>query len=253
MERLVSFNNRQLTMDDVQLTRAEFKRYTKHLLLEEIGYEGQLKIKLARVLVIGAGGLGCPALQYLAAAGIGAIGIADFDTVDATNLQRQILYSDDDIGKYKVDAAMEKLTKLNPFVKLLPFKTMLNESNATDIITGFDLVIDGSDNFLTRYVVNDACISLGKPLIYGSILGFEAQVAVFNFNGSKNLRHLFPEPPNPEDVPSCSENGVLGTVTGIAGCLLAHEAIKVILSKNYLKNELLVINLINLGVTRLSI
>ncbi|MGP8214781.1 MAG: HesA/MoeB/ThiF family protein [Bacteroidia bacterium] len=234
------------------LSQAEFNRYTKHLMLPEIGYDGQVKIKSARVLVIGAGGLGCPVLQYLTAAGIGTIGVADFDVVDMTNLQRQILYTDDDIGKHKADIAINKISKQNPNVKLIPFKTLIDESNAQDIISQFDIVIDGSDNFLTRYIVNDACVSLGKPLVYGSILGFEAQVAVFNNIGSKNLRDIFPEPPNPEEVPNCSENGVLGTVTGITGCLLTHEAIKVILNISPMHNQLLVIDLVNFGVTRID-
>lgn len=234
------------------LSPEEFKRYNKQLLLEEIGYDGQIKIQLARVLVVGAGGLGCPALQYLTAAGVGTIGIADFDTVDVTNLQRQILYCADDIGKYKTEVASARLSKLNPFVKLHPLRVMLDESNAEGIIEGFDIVIDGSDNFLTRYIVNDACVRLGKPLVYGSILGFEAQVAVFNYKGSKNLRDIFPEPPNPEDVPNCAQNGVLGTVTGIAGCLLANEAIKVILDKNELQNVMLIFNMIELEITKIK-
>lgn len=234
------------------LSPEEFKRYNKQLLLEEIGYDGQIKIQSARVLVVGAGGLGCPALLYLTAAGVGTIGIADFDVVDATNLQRQILYTSEDIGKYKTDMALAKLTALNPFIKYIPFKMMIDESNAGRILEGFDIVIDGSDNFLTRYVVNDACVALRKPLVYGSILGFEAQVAVFNYKGSRNLRDIFPEPPNPEDVPDCSQHGVLGTVTGIAGCLLANEAIKVILDKNVLRNEMLIVDFINFGVTRIT-
>lgn len=233
-------------------SQTEFNRYTKHLMLPEIGYEGQVKIKSARVLIIGAGGLGCPVLQYLAAAGIGTIGIADFDVVDLTNLQRQILYRDDDIGKPKVDVAISRVSKQNPHVKFIPFKTLIDENNVKEIISQFDIVIDGSDNFLTRYVVNDTCVSLGKPLVYGSILGFEAQVAVFNYKESKNLRDVFPESPNPEDVPDCSENGVLGTVTGITGSLLAHEAIKVILNLNPLHNQLLVIDLINIGVIKVD-
>ncbi len=230
----------------------EFKRYSKQLLLEEIGYDGQVKLKSAKILVIGAGGLGCPALQYLTAAGVGAIGIADFDVVDATNLHRQILYTAEEIGKHKTDIALSKLSALNPFVKFMPFKTMIDETNAKKIIEGFDIVIDGSDNFMTRYIVNDACVSLGKPLVYGSILGFEAQVAVFNHKGGRNLRDIFPEPPNPEDIPNCSQNGVLGTVTGMTGCLLANEAIKIILNRDYLHNQILVINFTNFGLMKIS-
>ncbi len=234
------------------LSPAEFKRYNKQLLLEDIGYDGQIRIQAAKVLVVGAGGLGCPVLQYLAAAGVGTIGIADFDVVDATNLQRQILYNEGDIGKYKTEVAAARLSILNPFVKIMPFREMVEESNACKLIEPFDLVIDGSDNFLTRYIVNDACVQSEKPLVYGSILGFQAQVAVFNCKGGKNLRDIFPEPPNPEDVPNCSENGVLGTVTGITGCLLANEAIKIILGKNCLHNEMLIIDLMDAGINKLT-
>jgi molybdopterin/thiamine biosynthesis adenylyltransferase len=234
------------------LSPAEFKRYNKQLLLEDIGYDGQIKIQTAKVLVVGAGGLGCPVLQYLTAAGVGTIGITDFDVVDTTNLQRQILYNEGDIGKYKTEVAAARLSILNPFVKIKPFREMVEESNACKLIEPFDLVIDGSDNFLTRYIVNDACVQSGKPLVYGSILGFQAQVAVFNCKGGKNLRDIFPEPPNPEDVPNCSENGVLGTVTGVTGCLLANEAIKIILGKNCLHNEMLVIDLMDAGINKLT-
>jgi adenylyltransferase/sulfurtransferase len=211
------------------LTKEEISRYSKHLLLPEVAMKGQLKIKNAKVLVIGAGGLGCPVLQYLGGMGVGCIGIVDFDKVELSNLHRQILYTTDDIGKAKAPTAAQKINAANPHISCIVFEELLQESNAESIISQFDIIVDGSDNFLTRYLVNDLCVKLDKPLVYGSILKSEGQVAVFNHNGGKNLRDIYPEPPNPEDVPSCSENGVMGFVPGIIGLYMANAVIKVIL------------------------
>ena len=214
------------------LSKEEINRYNRHVLLPEIGMEGQKKLKYTSVLIIGAGGLGCPAMQYLTAAGIGTIGIVDFDSVDETNLQRQVLYTIDDIGKPKVECAIHRLSRLNPFVKFVPYYLQLTNKNAINIIKNYDIIIDGSDNFVTRYLVNDACVLLNKPLVYGSIYKFEGQVSVFNYskNGEEKgptYRCLFPNPPAPESSPTCSETGVLGVLPGIIGTLQANEAIKI--------------------------
>lgn len=213
------------------LTIEELNRYNRQLMLCEIGTEGQIKIKQAKVLVIGAGGLGCPALQYLSAAGVGTIGIVDFDNVEIHNLHRQLLYTATDIGKPKAPVAAQKIKKSNPNVSCVVFNELLQKSNAENIISQFDIVLDGSDNFSTRYLVNDVCVKLNKPLVYGSILKFEGQLAVFNYKGGKNLRNIYPEPPNPEDVPGCSESGVMGFVPGIIGVYMAGAAIKLIVDK----------------------
>ena len=215
-----------------------FLRYNRQMILPEIGEEGQEKIQNSKVLVIGAGGLGCPVLQYLAAAGVGTIGIVDFDTVELHNLHRQILYNDSQLGKSKALTAQEVLRKLNPATQYIVYDEKLTNDNCTDIISGFDVIVDGSDNFATRYLVNDTCVILGKALVYGSILGFEGQMAVFNHSGGKNLRDIFPEPPNPEDVPNCSLNGVLGTLPGIIATMMAHEVLKLVAGIVVLKNEM---------------
>ena len=212
-------------------------------MLPEIGIEGQVKIKQAKVLVVGAGGLGCPLLQYLCAAGVGTIGIIDFDVIEVHNLHRQILYNTEDIGKHKATIAAERLKNLNPNVSILPFNDLLFEENAERIFNGFDIIADGSDNFSTRYLVNDFCIKLNKPLVYGSILKSEGQLAVFNYGGSKNLRNLFPESPAPEDVPSCSETGVLGIVPGIIGGLMCDLTLKIILNHRVETNTLIMLDL----------
>ena len=219
----------------------EINRYSRQFMLDEIGVEGQIKIKEAKVLVVGAGGLGCPVLQYLGAAGIGTIGIIDFDKVEIHNLHRQILFTADDIGKPKVIAAAQKINAANPNVNCIIFNELLQESNAANIISEFDIVVDGSDNFLTRYLVNDVCVQLNKPLVYGSILKFEGQLAVFNYKGGKNLRDLYPDHPNPEDVPSCSENGVMGFVPGIIGVYMAGAVIQIILDR-YINGNLSLFN-----------
>jgi adenylyltransferase/sulfurtransferase len=225
------------------LSSEELVRYQRHLSLEEIGTEGQLKLKKAKVLVVGAGGLGCPVLQYLTAAGVGNIGIIDFDKVEISNLQRQILFSTNDIGKYKAEAAAKHLEKLNPFVKFNIYKEKLTATNAVLLFKQYDLIIDGSDNFATRYLVNDAAVLSKKPFIYGSIFRFEGQVSVFNYKNGPTYRCLFPEPPNPNETPSCSEAGVLGILPGIIGSYQALEAIKIITGTGQvLSGKLLMIN-----------
>lgn len=230
----------------------EIHRYSRQFMLEEVGVDGQLKIKKAKILVVGAGGLGCPILQYLGAAGVGTIGIVDFDQIEIHNLHRQILYSTEDIGKSKAPIAAKKITAANPNISCIVFNELLQESNAEKIISQFDIVVDGSDNFLTRYLVNDVCVQLNKPLVYGSILKFEGQLAVFNYKGGKNLRDIYPEAPNPEDVPSCSEIGVMGFVPGIIGIYMAAVAIKIIMD-TYNNNGLLVFNFNDFGIIQLKL
>jgi len=209
----------------------EYKRYHRQVMLPGIGEAGQQQLNASRVLVVGAGGLGCPALQYLCAAGVGTIGIVDFDTVEIHNLNRQVLYTAEDTGRSKAETAAAKLKQQNPHLNYVVYNEMLKRSNARDIIRHYDVVLDGSDNFACRYLVNDTCVELGKPLVYGSILKFEAQLAVFNYKGSKQLRDLYPEAPNEEDVPGCNEAGVLGVVPGIVGTYMALYAIQILLGK----------------------
>ncbi|AOW09117.1 HesA/MoeB/ThiF family protein [Flavobacterium gilvum] len=230
----------------------EFLRYNRQTILPEIGDEGQEKLKKAKVLVIGAGGLGCPILQYIATAGVGTIGIVDFDKIEIHNLHRQILYTEDQIGLPKAVTAKATIEKLNPLIRVLAFEEKLTIENAESIIKDFDIIVDGCDNFATRYLVNDTCVNLRKPLIYGSILGFEGQLAVFNHSGSKNLRDLFPEPPNPKDVPNCSLNGVLGTLPGMIGTMMAHETLKLIMGLPTLKNELVLYKTLDWSFTKLT-
>lgn len=234
------------------LSIQDILRYNKQMMLPEIGESGQKKIKNAKVLMIGAGGLGCPILQYLATAGVGTIGIIDFDKVELPNLHRQILYSENHIGLSKVVTAKKVLAELNPHIKIIPFDEKLAQNNCESIFESFDLIIDGSDNFDTRYLVNDTCVKMNKPLIYGSILKFEGQVAVFNHKGNKNLRDLFPEPPSPEDVPNCSMNGVMGTLPGIIGVIMANEALKLIMGIPVLNNELLIFNTLDWNLIKLK-
>lgn len=213
-------------------SKQELERYSRHLLIPEFNLEGQTKLKKAKVLVIGSGGLGSPVLMYLSAAGVGKIGIVDFDLVDVSNLQRQVIFSGKDIGKPKAKSAIVKLQDLNPHVEFTAYQERISAENAISIISDWDIVIDGTDNFPTRYLVNDACVILNKPNIYGSIFRFEGQVSVFNLDlGGKrgpNYRDLFPIPPDPGTVPSCSEGGVFGVLPGIIGSMQANEAIKVI-------------------------
>ncbi len=215
------------------LSPTELYRYSRQILLPGFDKEGQEKLKQGSVLVIGAGGLGSPALLYLSAAGVGRIGIVDFDTVDESNLQRQVLFKTDDVGKNKVHLATERLKELNPHLKIEPHHLHLDSTNAMGILANYDVVVDGSDNLPTRYLVNDACVFLKKTLIYGAIFQFEGQASVFNQllkDGTRgpNYRDLFPEPPPPEMVPSCSEGGVLGVLPGIIGCIQANEVIKIL-------------------------
>ena len=206
----------------------ELLRYSRHLILPEVGLEGQRRLKAGRVLLVGAGGLGSPAALYLAAAGVGTLGIVDFDTVDLTNLQRQVLHGTAAVGRPKLDSATARLHDLNPHVTVEPFPVRLTSANALDILRGFDVVVDGSDNFPTRYLVNDACVLLGKPLVYGSIFRFDGQVSVFDARQGPCYRCLYAEPPPPGLVPSCAEGGVLGVLPGIVGSLQALEALKLL-------------------------
>jgi adenylyltransferase/sulfurtransferase len=211
------------------LTNDEIKRYSRHLIMPEVGVEGQRKLKAARVLCIGAGGLGSPVGLYLAAAGVGRIGIVDFDIVDFSNLQRQVLHGTSDVGRPKLQSARERLTAINPGVQIDTFETALTSKNALDLFRDYDVVVDGSDNFPTRYLVNDACVLLRKPNAYGSIFRFEGQASVFGVPGGPCYRCLYPEPPPPGLVPSCAEGGVLGVLPGLIGIIQATETIKLIL------------------------
>lgn len=225
------------------LDSQELKRYKRQIILPELGLTGQQKLKDARVLMVGAGGLGCPVLQYLVAAGIGFIGIVDDDTVDETNLHRQILYSAGDIGKNKSQVAVEKLSVLNPHVNFSAHPVRLSMQNADQLFRAYDLVIDGSDNFPTRYLVNDTCAALNLPLVFGSLFKFEGQVSVFNYRGGPDYRSIFPEPPGINEVPNCAEIGVIGVLPGIIGTYMANEAIKVICEiGEVLSGKLLCIN-----------
>src|SRR5271170_6567512 len=215
-----------------QLSNDEIGRYSRHLLLPEVGLEGQQKLKAAKVLCVGTGGLGSPLALYLAAAGVGTLGLVDFDTVDSSNLQRQIIHSTADVGRPKIDSAAEKLSALNPHMKIIKHETMLTSANALEIIAGYDIVADGTDNFQTRYLVNDACVLSGnKPNAYGSIFRFEGQASVFATKEGPCYRCLYPEPPPPGLVPSCAEGGVLGILPGLVGVIQATEAIKLILGE----------------------
>jgi molybdopterin/thiamine biosynthesis adenylyltransferase/rhodanese-related sulfurtransferase/molybdopterin converting factor small subunit len=212
-----------------ELTAEEIQRYSRHLILPEVGVDGQRKLKAARVLCVGAGGLGSPAALYLAAAGIGTIGVIDFDAVDMSNLQRQILHGTPDVGRSKLQSARDRLTALNPNVHVEAHETALTSKNALDICREYDIILDGTDNFATRYLVNDACVLLGKPNAYGSIFRFEGQASVFATKGGPCYRCLYPEPPPPGLVPSCAEGGVLGVLPGVIGTIQATETVKLIL------------------------
>jgi len=213
------------------LNKDEYMRYSRHLILPEVGMEGQLKLKNSSILLIGSGGLGSPTGLYLAAAGIGRLGIVDFDVVDLTNLQRQIIHSTSNIGKSKLQSAKERIREINPTITVETYETRLTSENALDIIKKYDIIIDGTDNFQTRYLVNDACVLLGKPNIYGSIFRFEGQASVFDSKNGPCYRCLYPEPPPPGLVPSCAEGGVLGVLPGVIGTIQATEAIKIIIGK----------------------
>ncbi|MFQ5708808.1 MAG: ubiquitin-like small modifier protein 1 [bacterium] len=215
----------------VEFSKAEIERYSRHLIMPEVALEGQKKLKQASVLLIGMGGLGSPLAMYLAAAGLGRIGMVDFDVVDSTNLQRQVIYSTDDVGNPKLQSAQERLKGINPYVQIDAYETKLTSQNALDIFANYDIIIDGTDNFPTRYLVNDACVLLGKPNVYGSIFRFEGQISVFYAKQGPCYRCLYPEPPPPGLVPSCAEGGVLGILPGSVGLLQATEAIKLIIGK----------------------
>jgi adenylyltransferase/sulfurtransferase len=211
------------------LTKDEIQRYSRHLIMPEVGIDGQQKLKAARVLCVGTGGLGSPLALYLAAAGVGTLGIVDFDVVDVTNLQRQIIHTTADVGRKKLDSAAEKLKAINPYINIRKFETRLSSENALDIFREFDIIADGTDNFPTRYLVNDACVLTGKPNVYGSIFRFEGQASVFATEEGPCYRCLYPEPPPPGLVPSCAEGGVLGILPGLVGVMQATEVIKLIL------------------------
>lgn len=213
------------------LSKQEILRYSRHLIMPEVGMDGQLKLKKAKVLLIGSGGLGAPLGLYLAAAGVGRLGIVDFDAVDFTNLQRQVVFGTSDVGRRKLEAASARLHDLNPEIQIDTFETMLTSENALEILRDYDIVVDGTDNFPTRYLVNDACVLLGKPNVYGSIFRFEGQASIFGYPGGPCYRCLYPEPPPPGLVPSCAEGGVLGVLPGIIGCIQAMETLKLIMGK----------------------
>lgn len=227
----------------IELSKEEVQRYSRHIILPEVGLEGQKKLKAASVLCIGTGGLGSPLLLYLAAAGIGRIGIVDFDIVDSSNLQRQIIHGTSWVGKPKIVSAKDRILEINPHCQVDLYETRISSENALDILAPYDVVIDGTDNFPTRYLTNDACVLLDKPNVYGSIFRFEGQATVFNYQGGPNYRDLYPEPPPPGMVPSCAEGGVLGVLPGVIGTIQATEAIKIILgAPDTLSGRLLLYN-----------
>lgn len=227
----------------IELSKEEVQRYSRHIILPEVGLEGQKKLKAASVLCIGTGGLGSPLLLYLAAAGIGRIGIVDFDIVDSSNLQRQIIHGTSWVGKPKIVSAKDRILEINPYCQVDLYETRISSENALDILAPYDVVIDGTDNFPTRYLTNDACVLLDKPNVYGSIFRFEGQATVFNYQGGPNYRDLYPEPPPPGMVPSCAEGGVLGVLPGVIGTIQATEAIKIILgAPDTLSGRLLLYN-----------
>jgi sulfur-carrier protein adenylyltransferase/sulfurtransferase len=233
------------------LSPQEQARYSKQTILPEIGTEGQEKLLAARVLVIGAGGLGCPVLQYLTAAGVGTIGIADGDNIDISNLQRQVLYTEQEIGQRKVSVAEKKLHALNPNIEITTYPIFIDSSNALDIMRSYDIIVDGSDNFATRYLINDACVILDKPLVSGAIYTFEGQVAVLNYNGGPTYRCIFPEPPQEGESPNCADIGVIATLPGIVGTIQANEVIKMITGVGeVLSGRLLVIDTLTMQSTQ---
>lgn len=237
-----------------KLSTDEIERYSRHLLLPEIGKSGQEKLKAASVLLVGAGGLGSPAILYLAAAGVGKLFIADFDLLERSNLQRQVLYADENIGASKASLAAERARKLNPDIEVYAIEERLTADNALELMQSCDLVLDGTDNFVTRYLLNDACVLAGKTNVHAAIYRFEGQLSVFNYDGGPCYRCLFPEPPAPEAVPNCAEAGVLGVIAGIMGCLQASEAIKLILGLGEpLSGKLLVYDALLQNFEKLSI
>lgn len=241
-------------LDEIQLTKDDYERYSRHLILPEVGVEGQKRLKAASVLCVGTGGLGSPLLLYLAAAGIGRIGIVDFDVVDTSNLQRQVIHGTSWVGKPKIESAKNRILEINPYCQVDLYETRLSSENALDIIRPYDVVVDGTDNFPTRYLVNDACVLLDKPNVYGSIFRFEGQATVFNYEGGPNYRDLYPEPPPPGMVPSCAEGGVLGILPGIIGVIQATETVKIIMRQgNSLSGRLLLYNALEMKFRELKL
>ncbi|MEB3163268.1 MAG: molybdopterin-synthase adenylyltransferase MoeB [Prochlorothrix sp.] len=243
-----------LDTSQTQLSQDEYARYSRHLILPEVGLEGQKRLKMASVLCIGTGGLGSPLLLYLAAAGIGRIGIVDFDVVDHSNLQRQVIHGTSWVGKPKIESAKNRIHEINPHCQVDLYETRLSSENALDIMRPYDVVVDGTDNFPTRYLVNDACVLLNKPNVYGSIFRFEGQATVFNYEDGPNYRDLYPEPPPPGMVPSCAEGGVLGILPGIIGVIQATETVKIILGKGQtLSGRLLLYNALDMKFRELKL
>jgi sulfur-carrier protein adenylyltransferase/sulfurtransferase len=241
-------------LDEIQLTKEEYERYSRHLILPEVGLEGQKRLKAASVLCVGTGGLGSPLLLYLAAAGIGRIGIVDFDVVDHSNLQRQIIHGTSWVGKPKIESGKNRILEINPYCQVDLYETRLSSENALEIIKPYDIVVDGTDNFPTRYLVNDACVLLNKPNVYGSIFRFEGQATVFNYEGGPNYRDLYPEPPPPGMVPSCAEGGVLGILPGIIGVIQATETVKIAIGQgNTLSGRLLLYNALDMTFRELKL
>ncbi|MEG4228463.1 molybdopterin-synthase adenylyltransferase MoeB [Microcoleus sp. N9_B2] len=241
-------------LDEIQLNKQEYERYSRHLILPEVGLEGQKRLKAASVLCIGTGGLGSPLLLYLAAAGVGRIGIVDFDIVDHSNLQRQVIHGTSWVGKPKIESAKNRILEINPFCQVDLYDTRVSSENAIDIATPYDIIIDGTDNFPTRYLMNDVCVLLNKPNVYGSIFRFEGQATVFNYEGGPNYRDLYPEPPPPGMVPSCAEGGVLGVLCGVVGSIQATEAIKIILGQGTtLSGRLLLYNALDMTFRQLKL
>nr|WP_068515736.1 molybdopterin-synthase adenylyltransferase MoeB [Leptolyngbya sp. O-77] len=241
-------------LDEIQLTKDDYERYSRHLILPEVGVEGQKRLKAASVLCIGTGGLGSPLLLYLAAAGIGRIGIVDFDVVDHSNLQRQVIHGTSWVGKPKIQSAKNRILEINPYCQVDLYETRLSSENALSIMEPYDIVVDGTDNFPTRYLVNDACVLSGKPNVYGSIFRFEGQATVFNYQDGPNYRDLYPEPPPPGLVPSCAEGGVLGILPGIIGVIQATETVKIILGQGQtLNGRLLLFNALNMTFRELKL
>ena len=241
-------------LDEIQLTKEEYERYSRHLILPEVGLEGQKRLKAASVLCIGTGGLGSPLLLYLAAAGVGRIGIVDFDVVDSSNLQRQVIHGTSWVGKPKIESAKTRILEINPLCQVDLYETRFSSENALDIIKPYDIVVDGTDNFPTRYLVNDACVLLNKPNVYGSIFRFEGQATVFNYEGGPNYRDLYPEPPPPGMVPSCAEGGVLGVLCGIIGTIQATETVKIIIGQGRtLSGRLLLYNALEMTFRELKL
>ncbi|MEL6320225.1 MAG: molybdopterin-synthase adenylyltransferase MoeB, partial [Cyanobacteria bacterium J06626_14] len=241
-------------LDDIQLNREEYERFSRHLILPEVGLDGQKRLKAASVLCIGTGGLGSPLLLYLAAAGIGRIGVVDFDIVDRSNLQRQVIHATSWVGKPKIESAKHRIQEINPGCQVDLYETRLSSDNALDIFKDYDVIVDGTDNFPTRYLVNDACVLLNKPNVYGSIFRFEGQATVFNYEDGPNYRDLYPEPPPPGLVPSCAEGGVLGVLCGIIGTIQATETVKIILGQgNTLSGRLLLYNALDMSFRELKL